>query len=434
MTEELLNSAVAGVRFSRIGKVYHFLAYDIPDLKTGDQVIVETVRGRQMGEVVQILPIEAYPDSNILKTIERRATPRDLMLHQGWQEQEARVVESAQRRAKELRLRGIKIVGAEYAFDGSRLAVLFSTESEEKYDLKSLRMDMQREFQPALVEMRQIGPRDLAKLLCGMGACGLENRCCSQFLCEFSSISIRMAKEQGISLTPTEITGMCGRLRCCLIYEYEQYTAARALLPRKNKRVMTPAGEGRVLEQIPLRDAVLVALMDDTRREFPRAELQLIGEDGALTPAMSDEELAVYRSHLPVAEAEPEPLPAAAYTLPPQAQVPARKPQVSRQARRDPAAQVREKRGPDPRTGKEQNSRGVSRPTGVRRPQRPINNANSAGSEPGESSKLNAQKAVQKNNQRNDFRRRGGRDKRPQKSDQPGNNQPSTKQAEKSDD
>ncbi len=137
---------------------------------------------------------------------------------------------------------------------------MFSTETEDKVDLKSLRKDMQRIFTDSQVEMRQIGPRDVAKLLGGMGACGLETRCCSKFLTEFSPISIKMAKEQGISLTPGEITGMCGRLRCCLIYEYEQYVAARKELPKRNKRVVTPDGEGKVLDVFPLRNVILVEL------------------------------------------------------------------------------------------------------------------------------------------------------------------------------
>jgi cell fate regulator YaaT (PSP1 superfamily) len=319
MSEETTTPIVAGVRFAKVGKVYHFAASDVPDLKIGDQVVVETSRGWQLGTVAQVLPAEQYRMEG-MKEINRRATPRDLLLRQTWQAKEEEVLQICTARAEELRLNGVKIVSAEYSFDGSRLGILFSTESEEKYDLKSLRQDMQRTFQPSQVEMRQIGPRDVAKMMCGMGACGLETRCCSQFLCEFSSISIRMAKEQGISLTPTEITGMCGRLRCCLIYEYEQYTQARALLPKKNRRVMTPAGEGRVLDQIPIRDAVYVVLMDDTRREFRRSEIQLIDDNGILTPAMSDEErLTLHEEAVkpePAAVEDDEP---AAYTLPPQA-------------------------------------------------------------------------------------------------------------------
>jgi cell fate regulator YaaT (PSP1 superfamily) len=173
-----------------------------------------------------------------------------------------------------LRLRGVKVVAAEYSFDGARLTFMFSTETEDKADLKSLKHDLQKQYQPAQVEMRQIGPRDVAKLLGGMGACGMETRCCSKFLTEFSPISIKMAKEQGISLTPTEITGMCGRLRCCLVYEYEQYAAARKELPKRNKRVVTPMGEGKVLDVSPLRLTVRVELPDVGAREFSRDDIQ----------------------------------------------------------------------------------------------------------------------------------------------------------------
>ncbi len=121
---------------------------------------------------------------------------------------------------------------------------------------------MQKQHPKSQVEMRQIGPRDMAKILGGMGACGMENRCCSKFLTEFSPISIKMAKEQGISLTPQEITGMCGRLRCCLVYEYEQYSEARKELPKRNKRVVTPLGEGKVVEVNPLQMTIRVEIQD----------------------------------------------------------------------------------------------------------------------------------------------------------------------------
>src|SRR5512147_1999336 len=163
-------------------------------------------------------------------------------------------------RASELKLEGVKIVAAEYNYDGSRLSFLFSTESEEKVDLKSLKRDMQNIYLTAHIELRQIGPRDVAKIIGGMGACGIETRCCSKFLTDFSPISIKMAKEQGISLTPSEITGMCGRLRCCLIYEYEQYVEARKQLPKRNKRVVTPKGEGKVMDVLPLSGKVIVAI------------------------------------------------------------------------------------------------------------------------------------------------------------------------------
>lgn len=132
------------------------------------------------------------------------------------------------------------------------------------------------------LDLRQIGPRDVAKILGGMGACGLETRCCSKFLTEFSPISIKMAKEQGISLTPSEITGMCGRLRCCLIYEYQLYVEARKALPKRNKRVITPAGEGKVQDVFPIKESITVELESGIIREFDASEVQPAEELEAL--------------------------------------------------------------------------------------------------------------------------------------------------------
>lgn len=264
---------IVGVRFAQIGKVYHFDASSVPDIRPGEHVIVETTRGKQLGEVTGIVENPVKPPEG-WKPVERRATPRDLVLRRIWQQKEVEALIDCRERAAQLKLPGVKIVAAEYSFDGARLAIMFSTETEEKVDLKSLRHDMQKKFAPAQVELRQIGPRDVAKLLGGMGACGLETRCCSKFLTDFSPISIKMAKEQGISLTPTEITGMCGRLRCCLVYEYEQYAAARKELPKRNKRVVTPLGEGKVIDVSPLQLRVRVELPEIGAREFHRDELE----------------------------------------------------------------------------------------------------------------------------------------------------------------
>jgi cell fate regulator YaaT (PSP1 superfamily) len=274
-----IEPVVVGVRFSKVGKVYHFAADTVTDVKVGDMVVVETARGWQLGQVAQLVQ-DPTPPPDGWKPIDRRATPRDLLMRQMWQMKESEVVSSCRERANQLKLAGIKIVSAEYSFDGSRLSILFSSETEEKYDLKSLRQDMQRMFAPSQVEMRQVGPRDVAKVMCGMGACGLETRCCCLFLTEFSSISIRMAKDQGISLTPTEITGMCGRLRCCLIYEYDTYVEARSKLPKRNKRVRTPQGDGKVVDVVPLREAVIVDLPEVGYREFPGKDVILLDADG----------------------------------------------------------------------------------------------------------------------------------------------------------
>ena len=269
---------IVGVRFSKVGKIYHFDARKIEAVRPGDVVVVETSRGWQLGEVVVIVEEPVAPPEGTWKALDRLATPKDLMQRQNWQAKELDVVEAARKRARELKLQNVKIVFSEYSYDGSKLTIFFSSDSEERVDLKSLRGEMQRNYNPAQVEMRQIGPRDVAKVIGGMGACGLETRCCSKFITEFSSISIRMAKEQGISLTPTEITGMCGRLRCCLIYEYENYVEARKLLPKKNKRVVTPDGEGKVVDVSPIREMVTVDLAEAGRREYHKDVIQLVAD------------------------------------------------------------------------------------------------------------------------------------------------------------
>jgi cell fate regulator YaaT (PSP1 superfamily) len=250
----------------------------VPDVGVGEHVIVDTSRGKHLGEVVQRVQETPPQPEGGWKSVERRATPRDLLLQQSWQSKQTEAMINCRARASEIGLSDVKIITAEYNYDGSRLAFLFSTESEDKVDLKSLKKDMHDLYPNTHVEMRQIGPRDVAKLLGGMGACGIETRCCSKFLTDFSPISIKMAKEQGISLTPNEITGMCGRLRCCLIYEYEQYVEARKTLPKRNKRVVTPKGEGKVIDILPMSDKIMVLIESGTDRPqqmtFSREEVE----------------------------------------------------------------------------------------------------------------------------------------------------------------
>ncbi len=267
---------VAGVRFNKVGKLYHFDYSEYPQLQLNDFVIVETTRGRQMGQVLGFAPAET--DGRDYKAIMRLATPRDLTLKQYWEGKQEEAFEVLLQRVQEHGgYFGVKFVAALYNYDGSLLTFLYST--EEKFNPNRLWNELSRAFE-AQVELRQIGPRDVAKLLGGFGACG-ELRCCSTFLTDFSPISIKMAKMQGISLNPSEITGMCGRLRCCLVYEYEQYVQARAQLPKRNKRVGTPQGEGKVLDVYPLQDAVLVQL-EETRIVVKREELVPLEELEAL--------------------------------------------------------------------------------------------------------------------------------------------------------
>ncbi len=263
---------VVGVRFQKLGKLYHFDASEFPELRPGDYVLVETSRGRQLGQVMNAVDKPERPPEGSWKKVDRLATPRDLVLQQAWQAKEVEAMINCRERAKQLNL-AIKVVKAEYNYDGSRLTFMFSAETADRAETFSLRNDMQRQYQKSHVELRQIGPRDVAKIIGGAGACGLETRCCSMFLTEFSPISIKMAKEQGISLNPEEITGMCGRLRCCLVYEYEQYVAARKTLPKRGKRVITPRGEGKVVDLLPLKETVLVDLGEPGYMEFHRDDL-----------------------------------------------------------------------------------------------------------------------------------------------------------------
>ena len=257
-------------------------------MHVGDYAVVETSRGKQLGEVVQIIDPESQQSNGRWKQIERRATARDLVLRQIWQKKELEALINCRAKAAELGIKGVKFVAAEFTLDGSRLSFLYNTEEDTKVNLKRLASALRRTYSRARIEMRQIGPRDVAKIIGGMGACGMENRCCSMFLTEFSPISIKMAKTQGISLSPSEITGMCGRLRCCLIYEYEQYLEARKQLPKRNKRVGTPMGEGKVIDHYPLRETVVVLLKNGRRQEFSLGELQPWEELQALKKAAQE--------------------------------------------------------------------------------------------------------------------------------------------------
>ena len=280
-----MQSQIIGIRFTKIGKTYHFDSSDVSDLKLGEHVIVDTARGTHLGEVVQILEETPQTPKGGWKKVIRHATPRDLLLAQTWQSKELEAMVQCREELKKTKFNGVKIIKAEFNYDGSRLSLLYSSEEDEKVNLNNLRGTMQNHYGDSKVEMRQIGPRDVAKIIGGLGACGLEKRCCTQFLTDFSPISIKMAKAQGISLAPSEITGMCGRLRCCLIYEYEAYAAARKTLPKRKKRVITPKGEGRVVDLVPLTETVVVQLDDEVRgarHSFHRDEIEPWDEREAL--------------------------------------------------------------------------------------------------------------------------------------------------------
>lgn len=260
---------VAGVQFERFGKAYHFDCSEFPELRVADFVIVETSRGRQMGQVVVF--VEAEPEKRKYKPILRVATPQDLVSYQTWQAKAEEALDLCREKAQDMGgFEHVKFVKAQYSFDGNNLNIIYN--SEERVNIGKLRSAMRRSLRKR-VEMRQVGPRDVAKALEGYGACGMV-RCCSRFITDFIPISIRMAKTQSISLNPSEITGVCGRLRCCLSYEYEQYKEARKGLPKKGKWVDTPEGTGRVIDLLPLEESAVV-LIDDMRHVIHRDELSI---------------------------------------------------------------------------------------------------------------------------------------------------------------
>lgn len=273
-----VQSDVVGVRFHKLGKLYHFAIGGLTDIQPGDYVIVETRRGRQLAQVIAYIEPDKVHRRKGMREVERKANPRDLVMKQVWESKELDALISCRERAAAMDIQDAKFVKAEYSFDGSWLTFSYATENK-KLNVNGLRNALGRAFRTQ-IEMRLVGPRDVAKMLGGYGACGAP-RCCSTFLTEFSPVSIKMAKEQGISLSPQEITGMCGRLRCCLVFEYEQYVEAKKQLPKRGKRIGTPHGEGKVLDVRPLRDSVLVDV-DGEYIEVFRHEFEPIEELEAL--------------------------------------------------------------------------------------------------------------------------------------------------------
>lgn len=262
-----------GVQFKPVGKSYHFLLPEDVDVQIGEYVIVNTARGKQIGKVSSSMVKPPEQDQEV-QSVERKATPRDLILRDMIKEKEAEAVEKARVFLNKPEYEGVKALDAEYSFDSARLTLFLTYDDVPNFNMRTFIRDAAPMFPDTRLEIRQVGPRDMAKEVSGLGACGIEKRCCSRFLTEFSSISIRMAKSQNVSLTPSEITGICGRLRCCLAYEHEMYEEARKLLPKVKKTIQTPLGEGKVNQVLPMSDSVLVYIPDVGVREITRSELE----------------------------------------------------------------------------------------------------------------------------------------------------------------
>ncbi len=265
---------VYGVRFQETGKIYHFVNPQELPIKVGDRVIVETSRGTELGQVVVVEPMPSDQKPEEYKPILRRATSHDLLRRQYYRHLEKQVLVKARMAAVEAGLT-VKIAKAEYSFDGTRVTIYYGT--EKKVNLNRIKRRLEKAFN-VKVDFRQIGPRDVAKYMGGPGACGLETRCCSAFLTEFQPISIKMAKTQDLPLVPSEIAGMCGRLRCCLAYEYEFYKDASAGMPKVGKWVVTEKYSGKVVERNILKQTITLQT-EQGRVEIPAKELW-VGKSG----------------------------------------------------------------------------------------------------------------------------------------------------------
>ena len=264
---------IVGVRFEKAGKVYYFDPVGI-DLEVNDYVVVETSRGLKLGHTIiaprQVLASEiATP----LKPVVRKAEPDDIRHAQELEEREEEVLIECGKLINRLNL-PMKLLSAEYNLDSSRLIFFFH--AAERVDFRKLVREATNHFK-IRVELRQVGPRDRAKLIGGFGRCG-RPLCCMSFLSEFAPVSIRMAKEQDLPLNPTKISGVCGRLLCCLGYESEQYRVMKEKLPKEGQRVSTAMGVVKVTGTNPLKETVLVELENQVTAELPLSEITIENE------------------------------------------------------------------------------------------------------------------------------------------------------------
>ncbi len=241
--QEDIMAEVIGVRFKEVGKVYYFDPLD-NKLNTGDMVIVETARGLECGEVAT--PNKIIPDEKIkqpLKPLIRIATEKDFNHLAENKIREKDAYKICEQKIANHKLE-MKLVNVEYTFDNSKIIFYFTADG--RVDFRALVKDLASVFRTR-IELRQIGVRDEAKMLGGLGICG-RPFCCNRFMGEFQPVSIKMAKEQGLSLSPVKISGTCGRLMCCLKYEQEAYTDLLKHTPKIGAIVKTPEGKGLVVE------------------------------------------------------------------------------------------------------------------------------------------------------------------------------------------
>jgi len=261
-------SEIVGVRFHQAGKVYYFDAAD-NEVEVDDYVVVETSRGQELGKVVISPKQVLFSDiTEPLKSVVRKAQAEDIEHAQQQQEKSREALAKCQELIRKLNL-PMKSILAQYSLDGSHLTVFFS--AAKRVDFRELVRELSHN-QKTRVELRQVGVRDETKLFGGLGKCGFP-LCCSTFLCDFAPVSIKMAKEQGVALNPMKTSGICGRLLCCLGYEYDQYRAMKEQLPGLGQEVSTPLGSAKVVGSNPLKETVLLELETGVTAELPLSQV-----------------------------------------------------------------------------------------------------------------------------------------------------------------
>lgn len=265
---------VIGVRFKKAGKIYYFDPADL-DIKKENYVVVETARGIEFGECV--IGIKEISEEEIvapLKSVIRIASEEDIKKHEDNISKEKNAFDICLNKIQEHGLT-MKLIDVEYTFDNNK--VIFYFTADGRVDFRELVKDLATIFKTR-IELRQIGVRDEAKMIGGLGQCG-RPLCCSTFLGDFASVSIKMAKEQNLSLNPTKISGICGRLMCCLNYEQSTYEDIRKRLPKVGSIVETSEGKGEVVSNNTVKESVRVRLKkgeEDILEDFKIENIKLI--------------------------------------------------------------------------------------------------------------------------------------------------------------
>ncbi|AYD39107.1 stage 0 sporulation protein [Clostridium fermenticellae] len=281
---------VVGVRFKKAGKIYYFSPKNL-DVKKGDKVIVETARGIEFGEcVVGLKEVQDEKIVSPLKNVIRVATGDDVNKHDENKAKEKEAFDICLEKIEKHNLK-MKLIDVEYTFDNNK--VIFYFTADGRIDFRELVKDLASIFRTR-IELRQIGVRDEAKMVGGLGACG-RTMCCSTFLGDFAPVSIKMAKEQNLSLNPTKISGICGRLMCCLNYEQETYEKIRKKLPKVKSIVDTAYGKGEVMSNSVVKESVKVKIKiedgDDIVEEIPIDAVTLIS--GGYEGAVNEEDIKI---------------------------------------------------------------------------------------------------------------------------------------------